>query len=63
MSSKYSNSVKFWTGIFARLLAIGEVWILVAIFNPPITSNVVWFIAILYCSLQASITSIFVRVD
>lgn len=55
------DKIRFWAGLASRGLGIAEVWIVAAFFNPPISSNVVWTIAIIYSSIQASLTGITAR--
>lgn len=59
VSEREKSLARFIASIIGRFLAIGEFWFLVWIFNPPLSTSMVWFLAILYSSLQASMVSIY----
>jgi hypothetical protein len=47
---------RFVEAMINRALSIGFVWLWVAILNPPIATNLVWLIAILFAEIQVGFT-------
>lgn len=58
--SASTNFVVYWT-LFA--VEIGYFWLMVWIFHPPISSNVVWWLAFLWASIDMQLTKIKWEVD